>query len=290
MSSEEEAAEDLINLQKKNSVVDSVENHAPAGGPNVIGNAADLEIGEGDSGVQSLKNGDNSEENVLLSSQDEGESSTGFLNKIMNESSSKKAKENPQQKKKDAKEKEEFDQIVKMFSHDMQQVMRRHPASSSRGRKIPRYIQAKIGEATNLYAFGRFDEAIPLFEQVIKEMPELADITHTMSQIYQEKGDLEKAFMFAFLSANETRTDSEKWLQCADLSIKLDNYKNAIYCYNRAAKALNEDTQFFEILEIKMQKIGLYMKKRDYISITRTVDKQIKLFQRKVGSGHSFDK
>lgn len=63
-----------------------------------------------------------------------------------------------------------------------------------------------------MYAFGKFDEAIPLFEQVIKEMPELADITHTMSLIYQEKGDLEKSFMFAFLSANETRTDSEKWL------------------------------------------------------------------------------
>ena len=83
-------------------------------------------------------------------------------------------------------------------------------------------------------------------------MPELADITHTMSLIYQEKGDFEKSFKFALLSASETRTDSEKWLQCADLSIKLDNYKNAIYCYNRAAKALNEDNQYFEIFDIKM--------------------------------------
>ena len=35
-----------------------------------------------------------------------------------------------------------------------------------------------------MYTFGRFDEAIPLFEQVIKEMPEFADVTHTMSLIY----------------------------------------------------------------------------------------------------------
>jgi len=42
-----------------------------------------------------MKNGDDSEENVLLSSQEDGESSTGFLKKIMNESSPKKTKETP---------------------------------------------------------------------------------------------------------------------------------------------------------------------------------------------------
>ena len=148
-----------------------------------------------------------------------------------------------------------------MFSKDLNQFMKqRRNVSQTRGRKIPRYLESIIGEATNLYAFGRYDEAIPLFEQVIKEMPEEADTTHTMSLIYQEKGDLEKAFMFALISAYETRTDSEKWLQCADLSIKLENHKNAIYCYNRAAKALNEKTQYMEILRIKMAKIDLYKK------------------------------
>jgi len=42
-------------------------------------------------------------------------------------------------------------------------------------------------------------------------MPELADVTQTMSRIYEEKGDLQKAFNFCFLSATETRKDSEKW-------------------------------------------------------------------------------
>lgn len=60
--------------------------------------------------------------------------------------------------------------------------------------------------------------------------------------------------------------------------MKLENYKNTIYCYNRAAKALNEETQYFDILDIKMQKIALYRKRRDYVSITRTIDKQITLF------------
>jgi hypothetical protein len=42
-------------------------------------------------------------------------------------------------------------------------------------------------------------------------MPDLADVTHTMSLIYIETGDFAKAFTFAFLSAIETRVDSGKW-------------------------------------------------------------------------------
>lgn len=67
-------------------------------------------------------------------------------------------------------------------------------------------------------------------------------------------------------------------MQCADLSLKLENFKDAIYCYNRAAKALNADSQFYDIFEVKKHKIAVYMRKRDYISIIRTVEKQIKLF------------
>ena len=83
--------------------------------------------------------------------------------------------------------------------------------TGKRPKKIPRHLQSKIGEATNHYTFGRFEEAIPLFEEVIKEMPENAEVTHTLSLIYQEKGDLAKAFTFGFLSAHETRVDTEKW-------------------------------------------------------------------------------
>ena len=72
-----------------------------------------------------------------------------------------------------------------------------------------------------MYTFGRFDEAIPIFESVIKEMPDLADVTHTMSLIYEEKRDFDKAFTFCFLSAIETRTDSDKWHQCAKLALAL---------------------------------------------------------------------
>ncbi len=99
--------------------------------------------------------------------------------------------------------------------------MRRKHQPNSRKKRIPKHLQHKIGEANNLYTFGRFDEAIPLFESVIKEMPDLADVTHTMSLIYEEKNDKARAFTYAFLSAIETRTDSEKWQHCAKLAQQL---------------------------------------------------------------------
>lgn len=139
--------------------------------------------------------------------------------------------------------------IVQMFSNDMQHVLKQKitghydhptgPAGGKRPKKIPRHLQAKIGEATNLYTFGKFDEAIPLFEQVITEMPELAEVTHTMSLIYEEKGDLTKAFTYAFLSAYDARKDTGKWKQCALLCCRLGNLNQAIYCYNRAWKSLD---------------------------------------------------
>ena len=171
-----------------------------------------------------------------------------------------------------------------MFSHDLQQVMKQKIKGNSftenagkRSKKIPRYLQAKIGEATNLYTFGKFEEAIPLFEEVIKEMPDLAEVTHTMSLIYEEKGDLQKAFTFGFLSAIETRTDTDKWKQCAYSAVKIGHFNQAIYCYNRAVKSLNPEKDFLAILNIKMEKIDLYFQKGDFCSITRTVEKQIKL-------------
>ena len=150
---------------------------------------------------------------------------------------------------------------------------------TSRQKKIPRHLQQKIGEATNLYTFGRFDEAIPIFESVIKEMPDLADVTHTMSLIYEEKGDLEKAFTFCFLSAIETRTDSDKWQQCARLALGIQNHSHAIYCFNRAIKALDPVSQYKQVFDLKMQKIDVYSQKGDFVSILRTVEKMIAFYK-----------
>ena len=127
-------------------------------------------------------------------------------------------------KKDEAKEQAEIEKIVQMFSDELQQAIRAQRggrSSSRRGKKIPRDIQEKIGEAHNLFAFNKLDEAIKLFEEVYKRMPDLPDVTHTLSMIYNTKGDLEKSFLYALVSANDTRTDSDKWKQCAEISLEL---------------------------------------------------------------------
>jgi predicted Zn-dependent protease len=141
---------------------------------------------------------------------------------------------------------------VQLFSKDLQQQIKQ--PKQARAKKIPKHLQAKIGEANQMYTFGRFDEAIPLFEQVIKEMPELADVTHTMALIFEEKNDLSRAFTYALLSAIETRTDTLKWQQCARLALLQGNEPHAIYVLNRAIKALDK-SQYQEILALKLQKI-----------------------------------
>jgi hypothetical protein len=46
-------------------------------------------------------------------------------------------------------------------------------------------------------------------------MPQLAEVTQSLSEIYREKGDMHKSLAFALLSATETKKDSNKWHLCA---------------------------------------------------------------------------
>ena len=46
---------------------------------------------------------------------------------------------------KNAKEREEFDKIVKMFSPEMQLAVKRKPVQQGKGRKVPRHITQKMG-------------------------------------------------------------------------------------------------------------------------------------------------
>ena len=108
--------------------------------------------------------------------------------------------------------------------------------------------------------------------------PDLTDVTDAMSMIYRERGDLSKAFTFAFLGALEIRNDSEKWRYCAELATRLSRPTQAIYCYNRAVKVLDPRVHYLEIFALKKQKIDIYKKQSDWVSISRTLDKLITFF------------
>ena len=115
------------------------------------------------------------------------------------------------------KDKELEEEIIRLFD----KPLKHHKTSaSSKQKKVPRYLQQLIGEANNLYTFGKFDEAIPLFEHILKQMPSLADVTHTMSLIYTELRDYEKAYTYAQMSALSAQKDTEKWQHCAQIAMR----------------------------------------------------------------------
>lgn len=72
-----------------------------------------------------------------------------------------------------------------------------------------------LGEANNLYAFQRFQEAIKILEDVVTRAPELPEPLITLSSIYEEIGDLKKSLKFGAMSAYLLKTDVERWRHCA---------------------------------------------------------------------------
>jgi len=57
-------------------------------------------------------------------------------------------------------------------------------------------------------------------------------------------------------SATETRKDSGKWYQCANIALKIgDKLDKVAYCYNRAIKALHPVNDIYQILEMKLEKL-----------------------------------
>ena len=135
-----------------------------------------------------------------------------------------------------------------------------------------------IGEANQMFTFGRFEEAIPLFEKVLKEMPALADVTHQLAMCHLELGNLEKALIYAKISATESRTDSDKWQQCADIALRLNQVVLAKKLLNRAVGSLNP-SQHQEILQLKMRKFEIYRQQQDYGQIHRSIAKLINYYE-----------
>jgi len=69
-------------------------------------------------------------------------------------------------------------------------------------------------------------------------------------------------------SAAESRKDSNKWYQCAQIALKIGNIDQVQYCYNRATKALHPVNDIHRILELKLEKLqNVYYPKKDWHSI-----------------------
>ena len=79
----------------------------------------------------------------------------------------------------------------------------------------------------------------------------------TLSNIYEEIGDLKKSLKFGVMAAYLLKKDVERWRHCAKLARQLGMYQDAIYCLNRAIKQSSKSNPD-DFLRLKFEKIDIY--------------------------------
>ena len=93
-----------------------------------------------------------------------------------------------------------------------------------------------LNEANKLYLSVQYDKAIELLHKIISVSPILQEPFQILSQIYEEKGDIQKALSFLMLAAQVSNGDKDIWIRCANYNRQIKNLQQAEYCITRALK------------------------------------------------------
>ncbi|XP_076887553.1 uncharacterized protein LOC143537738 [Bidens hawaiensis] len=102
-------------------------------------------------------------------------------------------------------------------------------------------IIRKLGDATQDYAHGRYEEAIPLLKKIIRISPSLVEPYHTLGLIHNVMGDKKRALAFYMLAAHLTPKDVSLWKLLVTFALEQGNCGHARYCLERAIQANPED-------------------------------------------------
>ena len=105
--------------------------------------------------------------------------------------------------------------------------------SYSEKRNIKNKIHSLIGEANYLYLSNKLDEATIKLKEIIKYCPDLPEVFHLLSLIFEAQNKKGKSLSMLMLFAQVNKNDKELWLRCADLNEKYNNFNQASYCYSR---------------------------------------------------------
>ncbi|KAM1297718.1 hypothetical protein ACFX2F_024633 [Malus domestica] len=120
----------------------------------------------------------------------------------------------------------------------------------------------EIMEAMNYanlhYAFGRFEEAVPILSEVVKKAPNLPDSYHTLGIIHDNLGNELDALNCYRIAAFLTPRDPALWELFFDRFNKQGNSHDSIYCLSRAISADPEN------MNLKFDRASLYVKLGDY--------------------------
>ncbi|TQD85392.1 hypothetical protein C1H46_029080 [Malus baccata] len=154
-----------------------------------------------------------------------------------------------------------MEEIMEAMNYGMQ---RRSRKSKKRGRrkgstkKLTPEINRMLGEANLHYAFGRFEEAIPILTEVVKKAPDLPDSYHTLGIIHDNLGNELDALNCYRIAAFLAPRDPALWELLFDRFNKRGNSHDAIYCLSRAISADPKN------VSLKFDRASLYVKLGDY--------------------------
>ncbi|KAJ0062278.1 hypothetical protein NL108_002622, partial [Boleophthalmus pectinirostris] len=102
--------------------------------------------------------------------------------------------------------------------------------------KLPRALRGLMGEANIRYARGEKSDAILMCMEIIRQAPMAYEPFSTLTMIYEDEGDMEKALQFGLIAAHLNPSDCDEWIRLAEMSLEQDNIRQAIVCYSKAIK------------------------------------------------------
>ncbi|XP_078614867.1 general transcription factor 3C polypeptide 3-like isoform X2 [Branchiostoma floridae x Branchiostoma japonicum] len=102
--------------------------------------------------------------------------------------------------------------------------------------EVPKPLRGLMGEANLRFARGKYDDAIKMCMEVIRQVPHCYEPFQTAAMVYEEKGDMERSLQFALIAAHLNPQDPEEWVKLAEVSLEQNNISQAITCYKKALR------------------------------------------------------
>lgn len=113
---------------------------------------------------------------------------------------------------------------------------RRKPARRLHQR-LDKALQGLMGEANMSFAKGQHDNAIKTCMEVIRLAPNAPEPFRTLGMIHEEKGEVGKCLQFSLIAAHLNPGDPEEWAKLAEMSLELDDPKQALICFSKALRS-----------------------------------------------------
>uniref|UniRef100_UPI00358EFD87 general transcription factor 3C polypeptide 3 isoform X2 n=1 Tax=Myxine glutinosa TaxID=7769 RepID=UPI00358EFD87 len=128
---------------------------------------------------------------------------------------------------------------IGLHRENRRQMKERVPRS-----KLPKALRGLMGEANIRFARGDHEEAVKMCMEIIRQAPHAHEPFSTLAMLYEECGDMDKSLQFGLIAAYLNPSDPDEWVKLAEMSLELDNIKQAVLCYSKAIKYAPSKTEY----------------------------------------------